>query len=105
MFKQLIINSEKHETRVALLEDGHLAELFVEQNDDSDITGNIYKGKVVRVLPGMQAAFVDIGLDRAAFIFVDDLWVNVNEYILEDIEFSPPAVRGSDPIEDLITEG
>jgi ribonuclease G len=105
MFKQLIINSEKHETRVALLEDGHLAELFVEQNDDTDITGNIYKGKVVRVLPGMQAAFVDIGLDRAAFIYVDDLWVNVNEYILEDIEFSPPAVRGSDPIEDLITEG
>ena len=57
-----IVNVTNRETRVALLEDGTIAELFVDRGDDSNIAGNIYKGRVVRVLPGMQAAFVDIGL-------------------------------------------
>ncbi|MBT8330775.1 MAG: Rne/Rng family ribonuclease, partial [Deltaproteobacteria bacterium] len=74
MYKQLIINVAEHETRVALLEDGNIAELFVDRGDDSDIAGNIYKGKVLRVLPGMQAAFVNIGLNQAAFIYVDDVF-------------------------------
>ena len=74
MYKQLIINVTEHETRVALLEDGNIAELYVDRGDDSDITGNIYKGKVLRVLPGMQAAFVNIGLNQAAFIYVDDVF-------------------------------
>jgi len=73
MYKQIIINVANHETRVALLEDGNIAELFIERNDGSDIAGNIYKGRVQRVLPGMQAAFVDIGLKQAAFIYVDDV--------------------------------
>ena len=73
MYKQIVINEAEHETRVALLEDGTIAELFIERNDGSDIAGNIYKGRVQRVLPGMQAAFVDIGLDQAAFIYVDDV--------------------------------
>jgi ribonuclease G len=73
MFKQLVINDLEHETRVALVEDGTIAELFIERKDESDIASNIYKGKVKRVLPGMQAAFVDIGLEQAAFIYVDDL--------------------------------
>ncbi len=73
MYKQLIINVTEYETRVALLEDGTIAELFIERKDDSDIVGNIYKGRVQRVLPGMQAAFVDIGLEQAAFIYVDDV--------------------------------
>ena len=73
MYKQIVINVAEHETRVALLEDGTIAELFIERNDGSDIAGNIYKGRVQRVLPGMQAAFVDIGLDQAAFIYVDDV--------------------------------
>jgi len=73
MYKQLIINVFDHETRVALLEDGTIVELYVDRGDDSDVTGNIYKGKVLRVLPGMQAAFVDIGLNQAAFIYVDDI--------------------------------
>lgn len=73
MYKQIIINVANHETRVALLEDGNIGELFIERNDGSDIAGNIYKGRVQRVLPGMQAAFVDIGLKQAAFIYVDDV--------------------------------
>jgi ribonuclease G len=73
MYKQLIINVTEHETRVALLEDGTIVELHVDRGDDSDIAGNIYKGRVLRVLPGMQAAFVDIGLNQAGFIYVDDV--------------------------------
>ena len=73
MYKQIVINITEHETRVALLEDGNIAELFIEREDTSDIAGNIYKGRVQRVLPGMQAAFVDIGLTQAAFIYVDDV--------------------------------
>ena len=73
MFKQLVINDLEHETRVALVEDGTIAELFIERKDESDIASNIYKGRVKRVLPGMQAAFVDIGLEQAAFIYVNDL--------------------------------
>ena len=75
MPKKLIINVTEHETRVALLEDGTIVEIFIERGDDSDIAGNIYKGRVTRVLPGMQAAFVDIGIDRDAFLYV----VDVNE--------------------------
>ena len=73
MSKQLIMNVTEHETRVALLENGTIVELYIDRGDDSDIAGNIYKGKVLRVLPGMQAAFVDIGLYQAAFIYVDDV--------------------------------
>ncbi|MBW2012582.1 MAG: Rne/Rng family ribonuclease [Deltaproteobacteria bacterium] len=73
MYKKIVINQAEHETRVALLEDGNIVELFIERGDVSDIAGNIYKGKVQRVLPGMQAAFVDIGLKQAAFIYVRDI--------------------------------
>ncbi len=59
---------------MALLEDGNIAELYIDRGDDSDIAGNIYKGRVVRVLPGMQAAFVNIGLNQAAFLYVDDVY-------------------------------
>ena len=73
MYKQIVISVTEHETRVALLEDGDIAELFIERGDVSDVAGNIYKGRVQRVLPGMQAAFVDIGLKQAAFIYVKDV--------------------------------
>jgi ribonuclease G len=73
MYRQLVINVTDHETRVALLEDGSIVELFINRKDDSDIAGNIYKGRVQRVLPGMQAAFVDIGLRQAAFMHVSDV--------------------------------
>jgi hypothetical protein len=62
MSNQLVINATPYETRVALLEDGMLVEGYIERTKGRSIVGNIYKGKVIRVLPGMQAAFVDIGL-------------------------------------------
>lgn len=73
MPKELVVNAAPHETRVALLENGTVVEVFIEREDETSIAGNIYKGKVQRVLPGMQAAFVDIGFDQAAFIYVDDI--------------------------------
>lgn len=113
MYKKLIINVTDHETRVALLEDQTIAELLIERRDDSDIAGNIYKGKVQRVLPGMQAAFVDIGLEQAAFIYVSDIGGSypsdmedqpvINEWPDHECFFTP-GHRGC-PIEDLLTEG
>jgi len=81
MAAELIINSDFFETRVALVENGQIAELYVERSSDRGITGNIYKGRVVRVLPGMQAAFVDINLEKAAFLYVSDV-----HHAMEDIE-------------------
>jgi ribonuclease G len=69
----LLVNAEGPEKRVALLENGQLAELYVERPGEHGIVGNVYKGRVVRVLPGMQAAFVDIGIGRAAFLYVADI--------------------------------
>ena len=122
MYKQIVINVAEHETRVALLEDGNIAELLIERGDVSDIAGNIYKGKVQRVLPGMQAAFVDIGLNQAAFIYVNDLIVsNYNNNIEQLLIYSnevddsiqsvniegstSPAINRDWQIEELITEG
>src|SRR5436305_5301996 len=70
----LVINAAGRETRVALVENGHIAEFYLERKKDKGIVGNIYKGRVVRVLPGMQAAFVDIGLEKAAFLYVSDVF-------------------------------
>ncbi len=122
MYKHIVINVAEHETRVALLEDGNIAELLIERGDVSDIAGNIYKGKVQRVLPGMQAAFVDIGLNQAAFIYVNDLIVsNYNNNIEQLLIYSnevddsiqsvniegstSPAINRDWQIEELITEG
>lgn len=69
----LVLNCTPHEVRVALLEDHTVAEISIERRRDSSLVGNIYKGRVIRVLPGMQAAFVDIGLERAAFLYVADV--------------------------------
>ncbi|MGQ9695595.1 MAG: Rne/Rng family ribonuclease [Thermodesulfobacteriota bacterium] len=81
MGNEILINVNSGETRVALLENGVLVELYIERNSDQGITGNIYKGRVVRVLPGMQAAFVDIGLEKAAFLYVSDV-----HHDFEDLE-------------------
>ena len=119
MTKKIVINDTEHETRVALLEDETIVELFIERQDNSDITGNIYKGRVQRVLPGMQAAFIDIGFKQAAFLYVDDV-IGDHFKNTEKRPESPPADSdtGSDvdndsklfkrndfSIEDLITEG
>ncbi|MEQ9022061.1 MAG: S1 RNA-binding domain-containing protein, partial [Pseudomonadales bacterium] len=73
MSEELLINVTPNETRVALVENGVLQEVQIERQRSSSIVGNIYKGKVNRVLPGMQAAFVDIGLDRAGFLHASDI--------------------------------
>ena len=75
MQNQLVVNAEGPEIRVAVVEEGSLAEFFVERKRDRGIVGNIYRGKVTRVLPGMQAAFVDLGpkVERAAFLYVADV--------------------------------
>lgn len=73
MSEEILINITPAETRVALVENGVLQEVYIERTSRRGIVGNIYKGKVVRVLPGMQAAFVDIGLERAAFIHVAEV--------------------------------
>lgn len=74
--KQIIVNSSQNLVRVALLENGVLAELHLERSTDEAAAGNIYKGRVLRVLPGMQAAFVDIGLDKAGFLHASDVLGN-----------------------------
>ena len=73
MPNELIINARPHETRVALVENGVVVELYIERTTGQELEGNIYRGKVVRVLPGMQAAFVDINLDRTGFLYVADI--------------------------------
>ncbi|MBI3542681.1 MAG: Rne/Rng family ribonuclease, partial [Deltaproteobacteria bacterium] len=74
MSTELIINATLPETRIALLENHEISELHIERDSERGIVGNIYKGRVIRVLPGMQACFVDIGLEKAAFLYVDDIF-------------------------------
>lgn len=70
--RKLIINSENKETRIAVMEHGRLVELMIERPEERRLVGSIYKGKVMNVLPGMQAAFVDIGIGKNAFLYIDD---------------------------------
>ena len=78
MYKEIIVNVGRGETRVAVREDRRLVELYIEREHDQKIVGNIYKGRVENILPGMEAAFVDIGLGRNAFLYVDDVLVPHN---------------------------
>ena len=73
MNEEILINFSPMETRVAVIENGMLQEVHLERNDHRGMVGNIYLGKVVRVLPGMQAAFIEVGLERAGFIHVADI--------------------------------
>ena len=73
MSKQILVNSNHYETRVALLEDGEIKQLHIEREEDKNVVGNVYLGVVKRVLPGMQAAFLELGLERTAFLYVDDI--------------------------------
>ncbi len=80
MQKELIVSSNRLETKAAILEDGQVMELFIERSETKGILGNIYKGRVTRVLPGMQSAFVDIGLERDTFLYVSDFFEETDEY-------------------------
>ena len=80
MSKELIISSNRHETRVAVVEDDQVVEIFHQRENEYSLAGSIHKGRVTRVLPGMQSAFVDIGLDRDAFLYVSDFFEDNDEY-------------------------
>ena len=109
MRREILIDAATPETRVALLEDGVLTEVFIERPTGRGISGNIYKGRVANVLPGMQAAFVDIGTGRDAFLYVNDLASGIDEEEPPDEEGErlPPIAEPAEParIEDRLKEG
>ena len=80
MSKEMVISATPHETRVAILEEGQLCEIYVEREKEFALVGSIYKGKVTRVLPGMQSSFVEIGLDSDAFLYVTDFLEEIEEF-------------------------
>ena len=80
MSKELVISATQHETRVAIMEDGQLCEIYIEREKEFALVGSLYKGRVTRVLPGMQSAFVDIGLDSDAFLYVSDFLEHLEDY-------------------------
>lgn len=118
MPSEIIMNATKRETRLALIEDGQVAEIHLERKGERGIVGNIYKGRVIKILPGMQAAFVDIGLPRAAFLYVGDvhhpvhdlnLIVNEEDEVSHQDENSIPESISDQaeefiPIEELLQE-
>jgi ribonuclease G len=92
MNKELFVSSTPHETKVGMVEDDLLAEIYLERENEYTLAGSIYKGRVTRVLPGMQSAFVDIGLERDAFLYVSD-FMELEEHD-EDVTDIVPAGRG-----------
>jgi ribonuclease G len=92
MTKELFVSSTPHETKVGLVEDDQLAEIYLERENEYTLAGSIYKGRVTRVLPGMQSAFVDIGLERDAFLYVSD-FMELEEHD-EDVSDIVPVNRG-----------
>lgn len=112
MAKQIIINVTGLQTRVALMEKGELVELFIETPREKGVVGNIYKGRVEKVLPGMQASFVDLGLERNAFLYVSDIQREREELERMAEDADEPSGRGRKrrfvarpKIEELVREG
>jgi len=118
MTTEILINSRRYEVRIALVENGNLTEFHLQRPTEKGLMGNIYLGRVVRVLPGMQAAFVDIGLERTGFLYVDDVFIPESEIEQRTAELEPSGLpdvaepirserRGSPThnIEDLLKEG
>ena len=92
MNKEMVVSSTTHETRVAILEDDQVVEIFIEREQSRGVVGNIYKGRVSKVLPGMQSAFVDLGLDRDAFLYVTDVIDPTEESLEEEEDQAPEPV-------------
>src|SRR5512144_2118653 len=127
MQKELLISANDRETRVAVLEDGRVAEVQIERRKQRGVVGNIYKGRVTRVLPGMQSAFVDIGLEKDAFLYVADVGEEVEDFdrfggmeengeteaeepaepapVPATVEAEPPARAPLPSIDELLREG
>jgi ribonuclease G len=105
MTRDLIVSSNPQETKVALLEDGVVSELFIEREAQRGIAGSIYKGRVTRVLPGMQSAFVDLGLERDGFLHAADVAFDLTENLLDEEERPDGNGRGDAPIEEKLAEG
>src|SRR5687768_12019999 len=101
MNKEMIISSNGHDTRVAILEDDQVVEIFIERENQRGVVGNVYKGRVSKVLPGMQSSFVDIGLERDAFLYVSEV-VTPAEFdrleAAEDDEAPPAAPEPPEPV-------
>jgi Rne/Rng family ribonuclease len=91
MTKEMIISSSPHETRVAILEDDQIAEIFIERERQRGVVGNLYKGRVSKVLPGMQSAFVDLGLERDGFLYVSDVIASTEEFDRLETEEDEPS--------------
>src|SRR5690242_3738188 len=94
MSKELFVSSTPHETKVAVVEEDQLAEIYYERENEYTLAGSIYKGRVTRVLPGMQSAFVNIGLERDAFLYVSDFLMEEEE----DAEGLEQVVSRSKPL-------
>ena len=106
MSEELLVNVTPRETRVAVVENGMLQELHIERGSQRGVVGNIYKGKVQRVMPGMQAAFVDSGLERAAFLHANDIFrsARLDAVAGDDAPAAPPP-QMQIPIADLLRDG
>ncbi|HZJ31010.1 MAG TPA: Rne/Rng family ribonuclease [Vicinamibacterales bacterium] len=94
MTKEMIISSSAHETRVAILEDDLVGEIFIERERSRGVVGNLYKGRVSKVLPGMQSAFVDLGLERDGFLYVTDVIATFEEFDRLETDDDEPAAAG-----------
>src|SRR5579884_577510 len=107
MAREIVINATKHESRIAVIDEGQVVELWVERNRHRTIVGNIYKGRVTKVLPGMQSAFVELGLERDAFLYVSDVLEEIEAFETETSEdlALDDAPRPETSISDLLREG
>src|SRR5580765_2531895 len=101
MPKELVISAAPHETRVAIMEDGQLCEIYIEREKEFALVGSLYKGRVTRVLPGMQSAFVDIGLDSDAFLYVSDFLEHLEEYDHVAAPADAKAPKAEQPISEV----
>src|SRR2546426_1001508 len=97
MTKELFVSSTPYETKVGLVEDDQLAEIYLERENEYTLAGSIYKGRVTRVLPGMQSAFVDIGLERDAFLYVSDFMELEDQDEVEELPTGRPATEQRHP--------
>jgi ribonuclease G len=114
MTSELVINVTREESRVALLEGGQVVEQYIERKRDTSLVGNIYKGKVLKILPGMQSSFIDIGLEKAAFLYVADIMRDTEDYyaafldgetVPQELYSANECKEESLSIEELIQEG